>query len=446
VRFYPHWLDPEEFVQRRAEDDVLTAISDAKRRLKLRALVDPTLVLNDVQPFESRPLLQLFRDPEFVSFLRQAPEFLAMTIRADGEDRGRFWRATRGLRRAREPVWKSSIFDRELIRDLSEALEIDGGLDLRSPRPAVQRALSSPGWRRFMDEREGLLNSIHFFGEESRADITCVVGGTVRTFDDELIEASLSSDRERSARASAALRFIEEHPLIPPDKRQYRSAVLDAIDFSQEEQWRHWKVVVESWNRATELTVGASGGSGIYGAAQAGIGLDRDPILDLSGEATESLKDLSGRIPVIPFALDIDQPWPVILEMRSASSDERLAFWHAHQCGDATDLRDAASDLFAKCARAAVPWKFLHDRPLAKATLMLVSGAALAAGFLLDPTGQAAVGVQTLKAAPPLVLGARALLDLSRIAIKRASTVTTLRRQLPVPDRTNQTRRVIPRA
>lgn len=287
MQIYPHWLDGE-FV-RISENSAGTkdTVNELVRALKLHALLGTQFVLNDVQVFDSAPILELFGDEEFRKFIGDDTDFLDLRVSPDpalGDSA--FALAARGLARTQASGWTSSLFveDAAPIRELG--LEIINKIQREryfDPSPPTVLDAKYPRYRKRF---QAIRHAIYYFGMYDNPKLLIAPTRKPTSYYGILAQSllaakvdidELAGNRELPAgtrqrllsdalsnRDSLAytINFAERN-IENPDKRNARSQLLSVLDREPDLRKREaiWNNAVQAWNYATELTLQPDGGS-----------------------------------------------------------------------------------------------------------------------------------------------------------------------------------------
>jgi hypothetical protein len=257
---YNHTFDPEYARLALASDRTVL------RNVKLQALIGKQVVLSDVQLIDSPYILDLFGKQDFLGFLAENRDFLSLASTAAPDEEPAWSKVTAGLRAARNPNWRSSIFPtadwtRSLAKNISAAAVADEKRPLNEYGIEEQRV--APQHVRLLS---GLLGGVRYFASNP-SQVLEALPHQERT-DLYKVLTSLETRAELSApvskRVSKTLNYIRGR--ITDDKdRSSRSAILSKLEndsrLNRFERFSIWSTVVQAWNSAVQRSVRARGAS-----------------------------------------------------------------------------------------------------------------------------------------------------------------------------------------
>ncbi len=262
---YAHWLDGEWIKVAKAitvEGYGKTLESIAEAALKLLALLGSRVAISDVQLTDSPVVLNLFSDPDFLSYLAIDQSFLTLVASPrQGISDGKLARATRGLERAMANTWSSSLpgMHANVIRTFADTL-----LNADMPETGKWLRAKSEGPRAFIEKQQksedrrflvGMLNGICHFSKKSGGPSESPFAHP-RSYID-LLEECLQNESLKNIRASSSAAALDDlkkirstiATLVPEESERYkRSSLLRAFEEKQPDRSKwlpHWHQV---WN------------------------------------------------------------------------------------------------------------------------------------------------------------------------------------------------------
>ena len=359
MQLYPHWLDGE-FVRIASEEGGhVGAMREAVRAVKLHALLGTQFLLNDVQIFDSRAVLELFADHEFREFIKGDTDFLDLRVEPDprlGDHP--YALAARGFSRTQAPGWSSSVFPKDPtpIRSLADEILDDvqkaGYVNPNLPGKAEQA----------YPEHEKLLNAarhaVRYFGSCDTPQRLKALPGARTSYYEVLRDlAARDLKEEDRRRVEEALAFIDR-AIEDPGARRARARVLAVLHQApREAQERIWNNVVQAWNYATQVTLQPEGGSvgTLRGAVSPAPYFDgqADVLVPMTAELAAPLF-----APVDPAHLPCDLDaltWDEIAKARKATFETMQELRRARRSGDVDTVRENLRVHLAAVARIIRP-------------------------------------------------------------------------------------------
>jgi len=277
MKFYAQWLDGE-YYKMKNNDSVLhspTIHHNLSGWLKVHALFDDSIVLNDVQLIDSGVFLDLISDDDFKEFIKVPGEFLELRSSSlAGQSDTKVGRVLAGLARATVEGWVSSAFENDdcIKRYANAVLDFSQGGDLRelhgSQLPeSLSEALKSPQSTSDKRRLRAVHDAVRIFlelpdkciqpssGKETNylEVLQEVADGTYRSGNSDL--ASVSEPQQADIEG-----LIEDiKKLVPKEtdrlrRSKYRAALAERM--SEVVSRMRWNTVVQAWNCALSRSLG----------------------------------------------------------------------------------------------------------------------------------------------------------------------------------------------
>lgn len=359
MQLYPHWLDGEFIRIASEEGGPAAAMREAVRAVKLHALLGTQFLLNDVQIFDSRAVLELFADHGFREFIKGDTDFLDLRVEPDPELGDHpYALAARGFSRTQAPGWSSSVFPkdptpiRRLADEILDDVQGPGYVDPNRPGKAEQT----------YPEHEKLLNAarhaVRYFGSCDTPQRMKARPGARTSYYDVLRNLTARELKEEDRRAvEETLAFIDR-AIEDPGARKARARVLAVLHrASPEARERIWNNVVQAWNYAAQVTLQPEGGSvgTLRGAVSPAPYFDgkADVLVPMSAEVAAPLF-----APITPAHLPCDLDaltWDEVAKARKATFETMDELRRERRSGDVDAVREKLRAHLAALARVIRP-------------------------------------------------------------------------------------------
>lgn len=263
---YAHWLDPEYTSFRWPETFVKTRLRYIVEVLKLHAILGDTIFVSDVQVTDSRALLELFCDTEFV---RTAPRFLRLVARptdALGATHQTLQVIESALNRTLRPTWRSSTFrDSEVPKTLARRIQERRPGDTEAFIYVLDK-FQIPTNLPIADKSllEGMKRALKYFADPGShvipaqpANSGVHAGGH---YDEvlEQAEAEPGLNLSLKEKLQSTLKFVKAaNPQAPHERTPAVNALAEA-GLGSADNYMHLAHIIQAWNLAVARTVNAN--------------------------------------------------------------------------------------------------------------------------------------------------------------------------------------------
>lgn len=267
---YAHWLDPEYTSFRWPDPVVKRRLRYIFEVLKLRAIMGDAIYVSDVQITDSRALLELFCDKEFVRCMKARPDFLRL-VAIETDDLGasdqRLKIIESSLVRTLGPTWRSSTFrDAEVPKDIARHVQKQRPADAEAFADALEKFTPSAKLpdadKRFLG---GMIEALKYFATATSQVSPAKPPGSSNTpriyYDDVLKKAEadpkLTPHFRRSVRST--LKFMGKAGRRNTHRRAPVVSALEEAGLDNIMNYMHLSHVIQAWNLAVAGTVQAGG-------------------------------------------------------------------------------------------------------------------------------------------------------------------------------------------